>query len=51
MKHGVTIKDLCVRLNSVQLRIDERNLIQFGMLEGFIRRIYKVNFILYVKFF
>ncbi|XKL63117.1 hypothetical protein PGB90_005481 [Kerria lacca] len=46
MKHGVTIKDLCVRLNSVQLRIDERNLIQFGMLEGFIRRIYKFPVVL-----
>lgn len=42
MKSGVTLKDLCIRFNPAQLNIDERNLVQFGMLEGFIRRIYKV---------
>lgn len=43
MRHGITVKNLCVRFNFVDLRIDERNLIQFGILEGVIRRIYKVS--------
>ncbi|XP_069684143.1 GATOR1 complex protein NPRL2-like [Periplaneta americana] len=41
MTYGTTIRDLCIRLNPHPLRIDERKLVQFGMLEGLIRRIYK----------
>ncbi|KAK7601872.1 hypothetical protein V9T40_009313 [Parthenolecanium corni] len=45
MKSGVTMKDLCIRFNPLQLNIDERSLVEFGILEGFIRRIheYPVN--------
>ncbi|XP_063224992.1 GATOR1 complex protein NPRL2-like isoform X2 [Bacillus rossius redtenbacheri] len=42
MSHGVTIRDLCVRLNPHPLRINERKLILFGVLEGLIRRVYKM---------
>ncbi len=37
------MKDLCIRHNPAQLNIDERNLVEFGILEGFIRRINKVS--------
>ncbi|XP_011876032.1 PREDICTED: nitrogen permease regulator 2-like protein isoform X2 [Vollenhovia emeryi] len=40
MTYGVTMKDLCQRLNPQNLRINERRLVQFGMIEGLIRRIY-----------
>ncbi|XP_029175760.1 GATOR complex protein NPRL2 [Nylanderia fulva] len=40
MTYGVTMKDLCQRLNPQNLRINERRLVQFGLIEGFIRRIY-----------
>lgn len=46
MRHGITVKNLCVRFNFVDLHIDERNLIQFGILEGVIRRIYKYPILL-----
>lgn len=42
MRHGITMKTLCMRFNFVELKIDERNLVQFGIFEGIIRRIYKV---------
>uniref|UniRef100_A0A1B6CWT5 Nitrogen permease regulator 2-like protein n=2 Tax=Clastoptera arizonana TaxID=38151 RepID=A0A1B6CWT5_9HEMI len=41
MTHGTTIRDLCVRFNPVSLCIDERRLVQYGVLEGFIRRVNK----------
>ncbi|KAJ9586196.1 hypothetical protein L9F63_020154 [Diploptera punctata] len=41
MTYGTTMRDLCIRLNPHPLRIDERKLVQFGVLEGLIRRIYK----------
>ncbi|KAH0949649.1 hypothetical protein HN011_007984 [Eciton burchellii] len=40
MTYGVTMKDLCQRFNPQNLRINERKLIQFGLIEGLIRRIY-----------
>lgn len=43
MKSGVTMKDLCIRFNPSRLNIDERSLVEFGILEGFIRRIHKVR--------
>lgn len=46
MKSGVTMKDLCIRFNPLQLNIDERSLVEFGILEGFIRRIHEVILIL-----
>ncbi|XP_046679969.1 GATOR complex protein NPRL2 isoform X1 [Homalodisca vitripennis] len=39
MTHGVTMSDLCARYNLAQLHVDERKLVQFGVLEGLIRRV------------
>lgn len=41
MTYGTTIRDLCLRYNPQALGINERKLVQFGVLEGLIRRIYK----------
>lgn len=41
MTRGTTVRDLCIRLSPHTLRINERRLVQFGLLEGFIRRIHK----------
>ncbi|PSN44385.1 Nitrogen permease regulator 2-like protein [Blattella germanica] len=41
MTYGTTVRDLCIRLNPHPLRINERKLVQFGVLEGIIRRVYK----------
>lgn len=41
MTRGTTIRDLCVRFNPAQLKINERKLVQFGVLEGLIRRVNK----------
>ncbi|XP_024941875.1 GATOR complex protein NPRL2 isoform X2 [Cephus cinctus] len=41
MTHGSSMRDLCQRLNPQNLRINERRLVQFGLIEGLIRRIYK----------
>ncbi|KAK0089300.1 hypothetical protein PV325_008055 [Microctonus aethiopoides] len=41
MIHSTSIRDLCQRLNPQSLRINERRLIQFGLIEGLIRRVYK----------
>ncbi|KAL0272236.1 UNVERIFIED_CONTAM: hypothetical protein PYX00_005292 [Menopon gallinae] len=43
MTRGTTVKDLCIRLNPHSKRINERKLVQFGVLHGFIQRIYKGN--------
>ncbi|XP_020282049.1 nitrogen permease regulator 2-like protein isoform X2 [Pseudomyrmex gracilis] len=40
MTHGISMKDLCQRLNPQNLRINERRLVQFGLIEGLIRRVY-----------
>ncbi|KAI9559768.1 hypothetical protein GHT06_013774 [Daphnia sinensis] len=41
MTYGTTIRDLCLRFNPHALRIDEHRLVQFGVLQGIIRRICK----------
>ncbi|ENN71159.1 GATOR complex protein NPRL2-like [Dendroctonus ponderosae] len=41
MSRGTTIRDLCTRFNLANMRINERKLVQFGVLEGLIRRIQK----------
>lgn len=41
MTRGTTIRDLCLRFNPPSLRINERKLVQFGVLEGLIRRVNK----------
>lgn len=38
---GATVRDLCTRFNPCNLRVDERRLIQFGMVTGIIRRLHK----------
>lgn len=38
---GVTVEDVCSRLHPRLLGIDERKLLQFGVLEGLIRRMQK----------
>lgn len=43
MTYGTTIRDLCLRFNPHALRIDEHRLVQFGVLQGIIRRICKVS--------
>lgn len=50
MTYGTTIRDLCLRFNPHALRIDEHRLVQFGVLQGIIRRICKVSecFVLFV---
>ena len=52
MTYGTTIRDLCLRFNPHALRIDEHRLVQFGVLQGIIRRICKVSecFVLFVFF-
>ncbi|CAG9860150.1 unnamed protein product [Phyllotreta striolata] len=46
MTRGTTIRDLCIRFNPSNLRINERKLVQFGVLEGIIRRVQKYPVIL-----
>lgn len=46
MNRGTTVKDLCVRFNPANLRINERKLVQFGVMEGFIRRVHKYPVVL-----
>lgn len=41
MTPGVTVRDLCIRLNPSNNGIDERKLVRFGSLKGLIRRLYK----------
>ncbi|XP_076468696.1 GATOR1 complex protein NPRL2-like [Babylonia areolata] len=38
---GTTFKDICVRFSPHNLKIDEKRLIQFGLLKGLIRRMQK----------
>ncbi|XP_066998360.1 GATOR1 complex protein NPRL2 [Anabrus simplex] len=41
MTYGTTLRDLCLRFNPRSLQIDERRLVQFGLLHKLIRRIHK----------
>ncbi|XP_074645131.1 GATOR1 complex protein NPRL2-like [Tubulanus polymorphus] len=38
---GTTVRDLCSRCNPHSLRVDERKLIQFGLIKNVIRRLHK----------
>ncbi|XP_025107996.1 GATOR complex protein NPRL2-like isoform X2 [Pomacea canaliculata] len=38
---GTTVKDLCTRFNPHNLKVDEKHLVQFGLLKGLIRRLQK----------
>jgi hypothetical protein len=46
MTRGTTIRDLCLRFGPSNLRINERKLVQFGVLEGLIRRVHKYPLLL-----
>ncbi|CAL4089688.1 unnamed protein product, partial [Meganyctiphanes norvegica] len=39
MTYGVSVRDLCIRFNPQSLNIDERKLVQFGLLHNIIRRL------------
>ncbi|KAK3086175.1 hypothetical protein FSP39_014683 [Pinctada imbricata] len=41
LTHGVTVKDICCRHNPHGKNIDEKKLIQFGLLRDLIRRLHK----------
>ncbi|GAB1609886.1 GATOR complex protein NPRL2-like [Argonauta hians] len=41
MNPGTTVRDICCQFNPRALRIDERKLIQFGLIKGLIRRIHR----------
>jgi hypothetical protein len=41
LEAGLTIKDVCLRYDPVSLNIDERKLIQFGLMEELIRHLQK----------
>ena len=47
MNSGVTIKNLCIRYNHLLNEIDERKLVRFGILNGFIRRLQKYPILAY----
>ncbi|XP_015115032.1 GATOR complex protein NPRL2 isoform X1 [Diachasma alloeum] len=47
MTHGTSMRDLCQRLNPQNLRINERRLVQFGLIEALIRRVYRYP--IYIK--
>lgn len=40
LTYGLSVRDLCLRFKPQSLGIDERKLIQFGLLNGFIRRLH-----------
>ncbi|CAG9103130.1 unnamed protein product [Plutella xylostella] len=44
MTYGTCIRELCRRLRPQDLAINERKLVLFGVLEGLIRRVYKVSY-------
>ncbi|XP_008196607.1 GATOR1 complex protein NPRL2 [Tribolium castaneum] len=46
MTRGTTMRDLCLRFNPANLRINERKLVQIGVLEGLIRRVHKYPILL-----
>jgi len=39
--YGTTVKDLCLRLNPVRIRVDERRLVQYLLARQILRRVFK----------
>jgi len=39
--YGITLKDICIRMNPQRLGFDERRLVQFLVLKGALRRVHK----------
>lgn len=43
MRQGSRFIDVCLRFNPVSINIDERNLVLYGLANGYIRQLRKVN--------
>ena len=43
MSHDRTLRHICTEHNMQALRVNERKLVQFGLLRGLIRRVHKVG--------
>lgn len=43
MAHGATFGELCVRFNPAALNINEKQMVLFGMMEGLIKSVNRVN--------
>lgn len=41
MNYGVTVRDLCLQYNPQNQNIDEKKLIRFGLMKGYIRRVHR----------
>lgn len=41
LTYGTSVRDICTRSNPHMLGVDERKLVQFGLMKGLIRRIHK----------
>lgn len=50
MRQGSRFIDVCLRFNPVSINIDERNLVLYGLANGYIRQLRKVNYIFYLIF-
>lgn len=46
MKQGAQYIDICLRFNPALLHIDERNLVLYGLANGYVRQLRKVYNIL-----
>lgn len=43
MRQGSRIIDVCLRFNPASLNIDERNLVLYGLANGYVRQLRKVK--------
>lgn len=43
MRQGARLMDVCMRFNPVLFNINERNLVLYGLINGYIRHLKKVN--------
>jgi len=43
MRQGSRFIDVCLRFNPASLNIDERNLVLYGLANGYVRQLRKVN--------
>lgn len=43
MRQGCRFIDVCLRFNPDSLNIDERNLVLYGLANGYVRQLRKVN--------
>lgn len=47
MRQGSRFIDVCLRFNPVSINIDERNLVLYGLANGYIRQLRKVNYVMF----